>query len=310
MTKHFLQRWQALKLFDRVATYFFLIINLLIVLFQHNMEMPFRRFFYQLGIIAVIILVIPALDSKRNRLFHFMRNWYLILGITFIYWSVGDLIHLITPQLLDHHIISFEKALFGTLPNIWIQRLENPFLTEIMQLSYAIYWFTIPVGAAIFYFKRRYDVFEYMLFFTLITFFLSYLFFILIPVAGPRFMIVDEISAPYQGIFVTRLLRGFVETTGLRGGAFPSSHVAVAIVILFFVWKYYPKIGKRCFLPAVIALSIATVYGQYHYVTDVIVGAAMGVLIGKIGIWYTEKRLLPQDRSHPIRIEKKDVLIG
>lgn len=310
MIKHFRQRWQTLKLFDKATIFFFSILNALILLFPNNIEAPFRRFFYQLGVIAVIILVVPVLDSKKSPVLHFLRNWYIIFGITFIYWSVGDLIHLITPQLLDHHIILFEKALFGTLPNIWIQKFENPFLTEIMQLAYGIYWFTIPVGAAIFYFKRRYDIFEYMLFFVLITFFLSYLLFIFIPVAGPRFMIMDEIHVSYQGIFVTEFLRGFVEATGLRGGAFPSSHVAVAIVILSFVWKYYPNIGRRVFLPAVIALSVATVYGQYHYVTDVITGAVMGIVIGGIGVRYAEKGSPITNKSEVLRAQRKDVLIG
>jgi membrane-associated phospholipid phosphatase len=198
---------------------------------------------------------------------------------------------LVFPDVLDHYIISFEEKIFGQLPNIWVQKYENPYLTELMQLCYAVYWFTIPVGAAIFYFKKRYDVFEYMLFFVLITFFLSYLMFIFIPVAGPRFMIMDQIYAAYKGLFVTLFLRGFVENAGLRGGAFPSSHVAVAITILFFIWKYYPKIAKRGFLPAVIGLTLATVYGQYHYFTDVVVGLVMGIVIGLIGVRFTLKRL-------------------
>jgi len=285
------QRWSTLKLFDKVLIYFFLTLELLILFFHQNISYPFLRFAAYGGAILFLLYIIPILNSSNHKIIHFLRHWYIILTITFIYWSVGHLIHMIFPGLFDGYIISFEEKISGQLPNIWVQKFENPYLTEIMQISYAVYWATVPVGAAIFYFNKRYQEFEYMLFFTLLTFFVSYLLFIIIPVAGPRFFLSNQIYISYKGIFATEFLRSFVEGAGLEGGAFPSSHVAVAIVVLFFVWKYYPKIGKRAFLPAVIALSVATVYGQYHYLTDVIAGAAMGILIGVIGIRYTEKKL-------------------
>lgn len=281
------QKWSALKLFDKVLIYFFSTLELLILVFHRNISYPFVRFAIYGGSIIFLIFVIPILDRSQNRVIHFARHWYIIAILTFIYWSVGHLVHMIFPGLFDGYIISFEKSIFGQLPNVWVQRFENPFLTEIMQISYAIYWATVPVGAAIFYFAKRYKEFERMQFFTLLAFFISYLLFILIPVAGPRLMIPDQIYASYDGLLVTRVLRRFVEGAGLHGGAFPSSHVAVAIVVLFFVWKYFPRIGKWIFLPAVIALSIATVYGQYHYLTDVIAGVAMGILIGWVGIRYS-----------------------
>ena len=78
---------------------------------------------------------------------------------------------------------------------------------------------------------------------------------------------------------------------GFRGGAFPSSHVGVAVVILLFMWRFKPKVAVAVFLPIVIALSLATVYGQYHYFTDVIAGLVMGISIGLYGSFLTAKRV-------------------
>ena len=127
-----------------------------------------------------------------------------------------------------------------------------------------------------------------MVFYTLITFFISYILFILLPVAGPRFILTDQITVSYDGLLLTSSLRNFVANAGHRGGAFPSSHVAVAVVVLIFLWKYYPKIAKKYFLAAVIALSLATIYGQYHYITDVIAGLILGMTFGLIGIKHAE----------------------
>ncbi|MFQ5584933.1 MAG: phosphatase PAP2 family protein, partial [Calditrichia bacterium] len=105
------------------------------------------------------------------------------------------------------------------------------------------------------------------------------------------FSIAGQITAPYKGLWLTGMLRKLVENSGLHGGAFPSSHVAVAVVVLYFVWHYFPRTGKYAFLPAVIALSLSTVYGQYHYVTDMLSGLLMGIIIGNIGLRHTLRKL-------------------
>jgi membrane-associated phospholipid phosphatase len=298
------QQWKKLKLFDKAVIAFFFILNVLISIFYFNVDNWFLSFLMHFAVILAVLYLIPLLDLKKNRFFHFLRYWYLVFTLIFIYWNVGNFIHLIFPGHFDYFIISLEESIFGVMPNIWIQKYVNPVLTEVMQLSYAVYWFVIPVGAGILYFNHRYRECEYMLFFTFGTFFLSYLFFIFIPVAGPRFMMADQIYVEYKGLFLTGLFRGLVEGSGLKGGAYPSSHVAVAVVILFFVWKYYPKIGKWGFLPAVIALSLSTVYGQYHYITDMISGLAMGIIIGIMGLKYTS-RALSKQHEIPAILENK-----
>jgi membrane-associated phospholipid phosphatase len=290
MINSVIRQWLRLKLFDQIVIIFFLTLNLLVGLFNSNIDYAGLRILIHFLVIAFILFVIPLLNT-RNPILHFLRYWYIVLTVTFIYWNVGNFIHLIFPGFFDQYIIDFEVAIFDELPNIWVQQYVNPPLTELMQLSYALYWAIVPLAPAVFYFSKKYEEFEYMLFFGLSTLFISYTMFILIPVCGPRFMIVDQITANYDGIFFTGLVRGIVEGAGLRGGAFPSSHVAVAVVFLFFIWKYFPRFGKYVFMPMVVALSISTVYGQYHYVTDMVLGLLMGIVIGVIGVRHTVKVL-------------------
>jgi len=307
--KKLIKNWKALKAYDQLTIVFFGLLDLGILLFPHNVDKPVYQFSKHLLVIALILIIIPILDRQKNILLFFLRRWYLVISITFIYWDVGNFIHLIYPGYFDQPILQMEQQVFGILPNIRVQQLVNPVLTEFMQLSYAIYWFTIPVGAAIFYFKKKYEIYDQMLFYVLLTFFISYVIFIIFPVSGPRFTLVDQIKVAYEGLLLTPLLRNFVAQAGLRGGAFPSSHVAVAIVILFFMWKYLPRIGKRYFLPAVIALSLATVYGQYHYITDVLAGFSLGIIIGFLGIRCSEKKFqkkkMPAPEQAPAEVLSK-----
>ncbi len=234
-------------------------------------------------------MLLPWLDEQKGPFFKFIRYWYIIIGLPFLYYDIGLYVHLIFSDIFDEIILFQENWAFGTMPNIWLQQYVTPVLTEIMQVSYGIYWITIPLGGFIFYLRHEYDLYERLLHYVTFTFFFSYFCFIFFPVAGPRFVLADQITVSYDGLFLTQLLRGFVKDFGFRGGAFPSSHVAIAMVILIYIWHFKPKIAIRVFLPLVIALSLATVYGQYHYFTDVLAGLIVGLVIGFWGGSKTQK---------------------
>ncbi len=285
------QRWEHFKLFDKNLVYFFAGLAFLILIFNRNLEHWGSYFLLELSCAALPFIFIPWLDQKRNPVARFIRYWYIIMAFPFLYWNVGPFIHLIFRGEFDPYILKIDAFIFGELPNIWVQQFVKPGLTEFMQISYGIYWITIPLGGAIFYFSKRYDLYEYLLHFVSITFFVSYALFILLPVAGPRFYIADRIWASYEGLFITHTLRSFVQNVGLRGGAFPSSHVGVAVMILTFMWKFKRKLAVSLILPLVMALSMATIYGQYHYFTDVLAGLIMGLVIGFIAIRTTENFL-------------------
>ena len=280
VTDTFNTLWNRLKLFDRNLIIYFSLLSLVILIFHQNISQWFGRFLLHLLMIAAIFIIIPWLNQKVHPVVRFIRNWYIVFAFPFLYWDVGPLLHAVFPGEFDHLIIHIDHLIFGTLPNIWVQGIVRPGLTDIMQLSYSIYWITIPLGGAIFYFRKEIGHFERLLFYVTFTFFLSYFIFIFFPVAGPRFYLADQIHANYHGFFISNLLRSFVQNVGFRGGAFPSSHVGVAVVILIYVWHFRPRIARFLFLPLVIALSLATIYGQYHYFTDVLAGLLMGTIIG------------------------------
>lgn len=285
------QRWKLLNLFDKGLVIFWSILSLYIFLFHNKLSSGWVKLFVHLLLIALTFFIVPWMDRQPSRWWHFIRYWYIVMGLPFFYWDIGSVIHGIYPHLFDNVILKFEMWLFGTLPNVWLQQFIRPGLTEIMQISYSIYWITIPLGGTVFYFKREYRHFEHLLFYVTLTFFISYTFFILFPVAGPRYALADQLTVTYRGIFLADFLRQFMNKVAFQGGAFPSSHVGVALVILIYVWHFKPRLGVRIFLPLFIALSCATIYGQYHYVTDVLAGIIMGMIIGFWGARRSSKQL-------------------
>lgn len=66
---------------------------------------------------------------------------------------------------------------------------------------------------------------------------------------------------------------------GVGYGSFPSGHMAVACAILSVLWIYYPKLRAVCLLAA-LAVAGGLIAGNYHFLSDVIVGAFTGVSTG------------------------------
>ena len=81
----------------------------------------------------------------------------------------------------------------------------------------------------------------------------------------------------------------------------PSSHVAVALVVMLAAFRYFRRLGWAL-LPINIGLAIATVWGRYHYVSDVFVGAAFGVFATILVRKYFDKW---NKKSYTVRVEKE-----
>ncbi len=302
--KYLINRWHSLKLFDKNLIVYWFFLTVLIGVFHNNVPHWGLYLVAHLVLSVAIVFLMPYLDGFRHPVVHFFRYWYVVMSFPFLYMEVGPLIHMITPREFDPWILGVDKALFGVLPNLWVQQWVSPLLTEVMQISYSIYWLTIPLGGFIFYLSRKYYLFEKLVHYVTLTFFLSYFIFILFPVAGPRFYLAEQIHASYHTYTLGNWLRQFMSGVGFRGGAFPSSHVGVATVIFLFVRKFRPRIAYLVILPMLICLSLATVYGQYHYFTDVLAGLSMGLIIGIRGSRATDRRV-----NHLIAREKKETFV-
>jgi membrane-associated phospholipid phosphatase len=176
-----------------------------------------------------------------------------------------------------------DYALFGVHPTVWMERLNHPLLTGLLQAAYISYY-VMPIALVlVLYFREDKNAFNNAAFAIVLCFYLSYIGYLLVPAVGPRFTLnhvqtTDLLTGPAT-LWVRQTLDGLEHN---KTDAFPSGHTAVALVTLVYAWKYREKVLSRILTPAVLALIISTVYLRYHYVIDVIAGvllAALTVLI-------------------------------
>jgi membrane-associated phospholipid phosphatase len=55
----------------------------------------------------------------------------------------------------------------------------------------------------------------------------------------------------------------------------------LAFVVLVFAYRYFPRAGPWL-LPTVLLMCVGAVYDGYHYASDVIAGALLGLVIALV----------------------------
>jgi membrane-associated phospholipid phosphatase len=262
--------------FDIIAVAFLLVLAAAIALFGGFN--PYRWWYVAADIAAAITVAALAFvfGDTRVRGLRFVRHWYLApVWFLCYHQTSGPFVHLLWSRSFDSAVLNLESSVFGLLPSIWVQRLFSPALTEIMMLGYYTYFLQlITVAAVLYFFIRRMKPFHETVAAASLAYFASYATFVLIPVASPRFSLPPM---HYEGLLLTGPMRAFIEHAGNVGGAFPSSHVAVAVVCVVFGLRYHRPTG-RLMLATSILLTLGTIYGSYHYVADVAAGLLYGAL--------------------------------
>lgn len=202
----------------------------------------------------------------------------------------------------DHIFASLEQTVFGGQPALlFSQKCASPFLSECFYFGYIFYFPMIGILLVYFFFARHQD-FERTATIILGAFFTYYLVFLFLPVAGPQYYFnaigPDTAAAgsfPAVGMWFDTDTT-MMDPPGWKDGlfynileiirhserpvaSFPSSHVGISTIVMFFALKTRSKGLLSVLLPLWILLCCATVYIRAHYLIDVIAGFATAPLV-------------------------------
>lgn len=270
-------------------------------------EMAITRAGYAAGMAALVWLY----RKRPCRLTFFLRitlqlgmlaTWY---PETYLFCSIfGN---------LDHVFAQADQFLFGFQPALlFSETLQGKVWSELFNMGYFAYYPMI-FFLVVWTFFRRYTLFEKTTFIILCSFFIFYVVFMFLPVAGPQFYYqavgVDTIREgvfPQVGLYFRNhfdmmpekqyggIFQHLVELAQQSGerptAAFPSSHVGISTIIMILAWKADKR--RRVFLgllPFYAFLCCATVYIHAHYAVDAFAGfiTAFPVYKAAHSIYYT-----------------------
>ena len=276
-----------------------LLTTLLIIVFFNRLHDPqgmlMGRFVIAFATFAVIYLY-TKLPCKAMR---FLRLVAQVALLSYWYPDTFEF-NRIFPNL-DHLFAAMDMNLFGCQPSLVFDQLCSGILwREAFNMGYWLYYPMI-ITVSLFYFFCRPKEVERCTFVIMASFFIFYLIYIFLPVAGPQFyfpVIGEELAAvgPYpeignyfdlhpeisiaqegKGALFTELV-GMAQSTGERPtAAFPSSHIGVSTVLMLLAFRAKKSLAAIMF-PVYVLLCCATVYIKAHYLVDAIAGLATGVI--------------------------------
>lgn len=220
---------------------------------------------------------------------------------------------------LDHHFALWDQQLFGCQPSLLFSKTFHwAVFSELMSMGYFMYYPMIAFTAFYYYFMR-YKEFERCSFVVLASFFIYYVMYVFIPVAGPTFYFdavgVDDIlkgvfpalgdyfnthtqclpTPGYTDGFFYDLVEQAKDAGERPTAAFPSSHVGVSTVCMLLLWHAKPK-RWVCYamLFIYVCLCMATVYIQAHYLVDALAGLVTGTVLYIILMWASRHQFLQE----------------
>jgi membrane-associated phospholipid phosphatase len=182
-------------------------------------------------------------------------------------------------------LVRWDKLIFGVHPTVWLQNLYNPWLDELMNFIYASYYTFFLLVPLIFYIRKKKEVSYAIYSLATFTYMTNFVIFYLLPALGakPAPMLEGLHVKEHTGFLFVELNRIVQAKGGIACGAFPSSHVAGALVWVLSALRYEKKIGY-IILPIAIGIGFSTVYMTLHHAVDPIAGYIWGALSFILGL--------------------------
>ncbi len=220
--------------------------------------------------------------SWMSRILHFVRSVYPIGLFGYFFISLHVFNRIIFTDYLDLFFMRMDHALFGYLPSMrWGMVLDQAWIQEIMSFAYFCYYPMIAGLPVYFYFRDR-KVFDKLIFTVTFSFYVCYFLFALLPVVGGRYLPeAHALTMENRGWIFGWIMATIYRTSDHWGGAFPSSHVIIALILSFSALQRLKRLGVILLMICVF-LSIATVFLHYHWFIDMVAG----VLIAPLLYWF------------------------
>ena len=280
--------------------------TILVIIFFNRLNDPQAMLMGRFVIAAATFVVIYAYTKYPSRAMVLVRVVSQMALLSYWYPDTFEF-NRIFPNL-DHLFAQADLSLFGCQPAIVFEQVCSGFWwREAFNMGYWLYYPMIAAVSFYYFFARPYEM-ERCTFVVMSSFFIYYIIYIFLPVAGPQFyfpVIGDEmaVSGSYPSIgdyfnlhpeisiaqegkggLFTHLV-GMAQSSGERPtAAFPSSHIGVSTILMMLAFRARKGLFAVMF-PFYVLLCCATVYIKAHYLVDAIAGLVTGVMVYFLATW-------------------------
>lgn len=266
----------------------------------------------QMNISVALMIIASAMwyEQTRTRIAFIFRSFYVLPVGYMLYSQVSNYIPLVNPHNYDTVLASWDRAIFGVDPTVWIGRFAHPAITEYLQIWYNFFQMMLVPPVIGFFVMRRMRTFRVYVVTLLFGFYSSYLLYFIMPAIGPRFEVHDfnAINKELPGLFLTVPFRALINAGNnippdmtdpylfVNRDCMPSGHTMMSILGILMVWKYRSR-WRWLLTVGGLSVVISTVYLRYHYVVDVIAGIVLAFIV-----FYSHEAIARWWRRHGIKV--------
>lgn len=208
-----------------------------------------------------------------------LRDWVPQIFLVLAYKEMGWFAPGTHTHELENSWIVWDRMLL----NDWHLRAGiealGSLLPSLLELSYLVVYIVPPVTLLILYRLRLREKADTMLSIYLLAMFLCYGQFPFWPSEPPRAVFPGE-DMPLVDNVIRRFNLWIVGSYGIHTSVFPSAHVAGAVAAALGFRYLTPErrglVAGYAFYAVLV--TVATVYGRYHYAVDAVAGIAMAGL--------------------------------
>jgi membrane-associated phospholipid phosphatase len=239
-------------------------------------------------LLHLLFIVMVVVLARHREVWPIAHAWYPLLVPLVAFQETALLHDLLRDGWQDRFILALESQLFEVPPTVSLQQYRRQAFSEMLQFGYLSYFLFLPfLGWVLYRRADRRPFFDLMAATTLANL-ACYVVFLLFPTEGPAHTLRDLHTQPIPDGPLASLVQ-FLQRAGTHGNAFPSAHVAGAVVPAIFAARYAIRYAPLLFASLVL-MCVGAVYDRYHYASDIAGGLVIGGTAAVLFLRKTEGR--------------------
>lgn len=236
---------------------------------------PYEPFWFVFVHVPVLLVVLATAWVAR-RFGHERARWLrvglAIGGLPVVFSALCWLLPAVHPEPYEFTFQAFDRALLGDDAARLAGGLP-PWFVELLQLDYASFYLLCIAAVVAAGCSRGFAAFDRGVVLLVFGFLVSYLGYLLFPTIGPK-LVLDDLE-PLEGVWWTEPVRAWIEDAETsHWDCFPSGHTMLTLTSLIVLWRWARRWFWVLLLPALLLIA-STVLLRYHWLVDVLAGAAL-----------------------------------
>ena len=242
------------------------------------------RLTYLSIVTAVGLATLAVVRHQWTVLRNFLYDWWPLLGALAVYESLKHMhANRITLALgirpLDRVMMAADTFLFGKPLPLYFDSWTNPLLVSFFWFSYIWVYYLMPVvmmGWAYFALEDR-ELFWRLRRGTILGLLGGYVLYLVVPVAGPLFLIGDRFThvSPVQPTLHNLVFN----TLRYNWDCFPSLHTAIPWLLTILAWRRVRRPFRILLVLASASVTLSTLVLRAHWGIDLVAGMLWAGLV-------------------------------